>query len=254
MQTEIPFQHLQNNLAEYCRGNAEAPEAYASLPQNLPQYRSLVFNVILGTLEQAFPYTLSAIGDEVFGELVDEFFSKHAARNPEIWKLPAEFVEYISESGTALHLNTPYLPDLLLFEWTETEVFTLPDEPLPACSQVYKADHQVPVLNPAFRLIMLNHNVFLHTENPWLSEEGNFPVLFFRHPHSLETKMAALSLLDAFILERLNEIPLTIKQLINETAALTGSPVLELAPVIINFILFLHSEGMVAGFSENLSV
>ncbi|MBI5371984.1 MAG: putative DNA-binding domain-containing protein [Sphingobacteriales bacterium] len=124
--TDTTRQH-QSALASYCRtGNlAVIPGIH---PENIREYRRLVYNVVEDILRNAYPLAADFLPREEWEALVNEFFSRHSCQSPQVWYMPKEFYKYLAGNDHPVFEKYPILPDLLLFEWTETELFMMEDK------------------------------------------------------------------------------------------------------------------------------
>jgi len=75
--------------------------------------------VIYGIMEKAFPITHSILSISEFKSLVNDFFTKHDAQNPQVWKLPGEFFNFFESLETPVKTSYPFLNDLMRMEWNE---------------------------------------------------------------------------------------------------------------------------------------
>ena len=114
----------QSRLAMYCRTGDLLP--IKGLTDNRVQtYRRLVYNVIDDTLQSAFPLTYDLLTTEEWDEIVNLFFSNHACQSTSVWKMPFEFYQFIENSAGELKEKYKFLAELLLFEWTEIEIYMI---------------------------------------------------------------------------------------------------------------------------------
>ncbi|MBI3139914.1 MAG: putative DNA-binding domain-containing protein [Sphingobacteriales bacterium] len=154
-------QQYQSNLACYCRtGNLAAIPGIHR--ENIREYRRLVYNVVEDMLRSAYPLAADFLPGEEWEALVNEFFSRHACQSPQVWYMPKEFYEYLAENNHPVLAAYPVLPDLLLFEWTETELFMMEDKPVD-CSPSGDLLFSKLVLNPEHLLLAFDFPV--HRKN-----------------------------------------------------------------------------------------
>lgn len=206
---------IQHRLGEFCRtGKADAIPG--TVTRRLKHYRRLVKNGVMNTLTQAYPITVAALPDEPWEEMVDSFFINHDPASAQLWKLPEEFYHYHVSSGTSDRLQLPWLNDLLLFEWTEIEVHTMPDMALPDIVTNGSYLHDAMALNPEFQLLQLEYPVHKAALREATSRKGDYFVLVCREPDSGTVQFLDLSLVHAFILMRMQETGLPLQELKGE--------------------------------------
>lgn len=108
------------NLFEVAKG--------LKVPQNSAQetYHLLVFNRFYDFVETSFPLFSSLAEDELKSLIRDFLKLKHTY--PILLGLGKEFVEFFRKVETPLKEKLPFLEELLIYEWTEIEVFNAPEE------------------------------------------------------------------------------------------------------------------------------
>ncbi len=89
-------------------------------------YRKLVFNRFEDFIRTSFPLFTYFAEDEL-SSLIEEFL-KLRHPHPLLIDLGREFLQFFREKDTPLKKRIPFLEDLLLYEWTEIEIFNAPDE------------------------------------------------------------------------------------------------------------------------------
>ena len=212
---------IQDILGDYCR-TGEGEEIPGITPGRVNHYRRLVYNVIRSNMDRAFPITLAALGEEEWDQLVQEFFSKGLPQTPQIWKLPYEFYNYHLMKETGNRIQKPYLEDLLYFEWIEIEVHTMPDKPFPEYVSSGNIFMDRLALNPEFEMIRLNYPVHMHPAAAAADMKGDYFVLIFRVPETGNVKFLNLSSIHTYILARLMEEDLPLKDLKGDIAQTAG--------------------------------
>jgi len=212
---------IQETLGNYCRtgGKLELP---GLTPGRVRHYHRLVMNVVKDTLSVAFPITRAALPDSGWNELVTGFFEQGDPRTPRVWMLPLEFYRFhlYRESGTRLGL--PWLNDLLLFEWMEIEVHTMPDvDPGPYVNHG-KLLNDALVFNPEKRLLSLDYPVHLHPVEQASGMKGSWFVMLYRLPESGNVRFLDLSPLHVHILAEMEEREAAVSDLKAEIARISG--------------------------------
>jgi len=153
-----------------------------------------------------------------WNDLVHDFFLNHDSQTPQIWKLPFEFYKFIIENKIAKKLNKPYLNDLLLFEWIEIEVHTMPDIQIPEYKNKGNLFTDILILNQEFKLIKLEYPVHIHSPKKAKKLLGNYYLIAYRHPDSLNVNFLNLSVLHTFFIERLVEEKNTLNEIRDEAS------------------------------------
>lgn len=203
------IQHLVGN---YCRTGEE--QKIPGITKNrIHHYRRLVFNVIKNTMKQAYPLTLQVLGEEEFIKLVDAFFQNHDPQTPQVWKLPREFFDYALEADFSAKTGKIWLHDLLLFEWIEIEVHTMPDVETPEHVKTGNIFDDPLLCNPESRLIQLNYPVHLKNVKEAENLKGNYFVLISRDPDTGNVNFFNLSLLHAWVYENIATHDISIQDL-----------------------------------------
>ena len=99
----------------------EEPESEA-----LALYRELVYNRFEDFIKTSFPLFSSFAGEDL-KPLVEEFL-KEDHTSPLLVDLGRDFLRFFERIETPLKERLPFLEELLLYEWSEIEVFKARDE------------------------------------------------------------------------------------------------------------------------------
>ncbi len=212
---------IQELLGEYCRTGEERALPGVT-PGRIHHYRRLVWNVVQDTLDTAFPISKTALGSESWEELVRDFFSAGLPQTPQVWKLPYEFYLFHSNQETGKRMQHPWLDDLLLFEWMEIEVHTMPDRPFPEYAEHGNLFRDRLAFNPEHEIMPLQYPVHTHPVNQAKDLKGEYFALLYRLPESGNVQFLALSPLNTYIFTRLLETELPLDELKGEFARLAG--------------------------------
>jgi len=181
----------QSKLAQYSR-TGEKQDLILSNPQHVFQYRRLVFYVVLGIMQQAFPIAQKAIGIESFKALVNEFFKSHNCKTPQVWKLPLEFCNWFKTSNK-VDLNPSYFSELLYFEWLEIEVHTQKDTSIEGLMPFQGNAISSLRLNPYLKSINLNYPYHKFLPEEWLSQKAEYPMVIYRGVSDFKVHFMAVS-------------------------------------------------------------
>lgn len=210
---------IQEKLGTYCKTGKEE-QIPGLTPNRVRHYRRLVYNVIKGTLTQGFPLCHQVMGEEGFDSLVHKFFSEYNCQTPQIWKLPEEFYEWVIQNKISEKLNLPWLNDLLLFEWIEIEVHTMEDQIIPTASDITDLFNNLLVINPEYRLIRIEYPVHLFNIKEVENKKGNYFILISRHPETGKVYFFNLSVLHAWLFEKIADGDISVQDLIPEIATI----------------------------------
>ena len=241
-------EHLQQSLSEYCRGNSNHAEG---LPADRADvYKDLVFNAFDSTLTRAYPIASAILGSARWKELVTDFIGSHPSSSPQLWRMPREFYQFVETQPGDLLTAYPHLLDLLNFEWTEIEVFMMPDSPRPTAAEL--SERQL-IVNADHRMLELEYPVF-DADADWTDlPRGKYYLLVVRHPEALDVRFVELSAVYAAFFRALAAPESTVDE------ALSGVPELELddeesLSKFQDFLALLVSEGAIYNFSSTVEV
>jgi hypothetical protein len=199
----------QSSLAAYCRtGDYQAiPGVKAA---HVIQYRRLVYNVVDDMLQSAYPLTRELLKEEEWNELVQEFFSEHGCQSPQVWYMPKELYEYVTQQEHhPLIRQYPFLPDLLRLEWLEIALFMMEDR-LVICD----SSGERLVLNPEHELVHFQYPVHLkEAKQITETDKGDYFLVMFREPDTGDVQFMQLSPALARVIELLENNPMSIATL-----------------------------------------
>ena len=214
----------QMELAQVCRDGKITPIPGVT-EESAQVYRDLVRNGIEDTLRRAYPIAhaylhriestaINASSLSLWNTLVDRFIAEGNLQTPELWRMPENFLEFIIDQKSAETYNLPYLEDLLEFEWSEIELFMMPDRIDPLLYRTKKEGEGLIIPTPEFDLLNLKYPVFRINPEELPKEEGQFFLLVFRHPLTRLVRFIELSPLVALVIESLTFSPQSRGQLI----------------------------------------
>ncbi len=212
---------IQEQLGKYCRTGKET-KIPGVTPGRLKHYRRLVNNVVRDVLDSGYPITLASLGEELWDELVQDFFVNGQPGVPQIWRLPYEFYTYHVAKETGQRIEKLYLDDLLYFEWMEIEVYNMPDRPFPDYVKEGSALENRLAFNPEYEIIRMSYPVHMYAAAEAAGMKGDYFVLIFRSPDTGYVQFLKLSALNVYILTRLVEEDLPAALLKGDIAQVTG--------------------------------
>ncbi|MFU8843913.1 MAG: DUF2063 domain-containing protein [Bacteroidales bacterium] len=252
MLTDHSTKKIQSSLAGYCRtGIPDSIVEYVH-PERVKHYRRLVFNIINDSLQSAYPLIHQLLGETVWKETVNAFFSKHPCQSPQVWTMPREFMEYLIETGDPLLTSYPFLSELLLMEWTEVELFMMEDTMTPDHKHSLDEDGAL-VLNPEFVLHSFRYPVHLKNAGEIKeSDTGQYYLVMHRHPEEGKVIFTDISPFYARLIEILSNQPLYLKQLAEITCQeFKIRPEQEIMNLTKIFIERLFHNGLILGTSKS---
>lgn len=239
----------QASLAGYCR-NGKVPEDLIDINKdNLYQYRRLCFNISSDIIETAYPITYSFLDNEIWHQLVTDFFAEHKCQTPQIWRMPLEFYEYCVEKNIQEKLNIPFLNDLLYFEWLELDVHTMEDIEYPLTKNAGDWINDKIAFNPEHQLVKLSYPV--HTTAPvenLAEKKGDYFLLIYREKESGNVQFIDLSMFYTYILENLKNGALLKDILVEANSLFQINDIKLLKERSLEFITDLKQRNFILGF------
>ena len=241
---------IQSQLAEYCRsGNLTVIDGVD--PNRLPHYRRLIFNVLDGTFERAYPIFRRVVSEEAWKKVVRDFQINHDAKETRIWMLPFEFYDFCKANNYGQKLNRPYLNDLLYFEWIEIEIHTMPDKVIPEFKEVGDLLDDRLIINPEYKLIHLNYPVHNTSKDKLIKKKGNYFILVYREQENLDVRFFEFSTFFALVFELIVNHNYTGRNALIEAAK--QFKLTDENSAIQNGIVFFNdllSQGIILGFKK----
>ncbi len=237
----------QSALAQYCRNGKEVI-IKGTIAGRLPYYRRLVFNIIKDALETTYPISLKYIENDLWEEMVYNFFSIHKCTDPQVWRMPKEFYQFCKSNNYAEKYALPFLNDLLWFEWLEVELYMMEDIEYPHFKPSKNWLKEKVAVNPEHRLTKLEYPV--HIEKPFktIDKKGDYFLLLYREKESGCVQFMNLSVLFAFLIENISNSEKTIEQILNDILYVFGINDLDLLQTeTFKFLEDLKLRGFVLG-------
>lgn len=176
---------LQSALGQYCKTGENPP--HSSIDQHITHYHRLVQNVMADALERPFPITIQWIGRENWQLAVQYFIENHNCTEPQIWKLPFEFLQYYQQHPFPFDAEKfQALTELMHFEWLEVEVFMMDDEPIPSFQAEGNINAAIFVPNPEIRILGMAYP--FHLKAPELMTDADKGAHFVTVHRNINTK------------------------------------------------------------------
>jgi hypothetical protein len=132
--------------------NRPAPEGVEDRRMGI--YRDLFYNNIQGFLAGNFPVIRRLYSDELWHQMVRDFFVRHRAHTPLFPELPREFLKFVQECRGPDSGDPPFLLELAHYEWVELAV-SLDASEISETKAEPGGDllQESPVLSPVARLL-----------------------------------------------------------------------------------------------------
>lgn len=210
---------LENNTTQaqrafglYTRTGKRKPKS--TKDNNINHYHRLVLNNVTDIIASTFSLTQDYVGEARFTKLIKDFFATTPCISPQFWQMPKEFFEYIKYTQEELSLEFPPLINLMEMEWTEIELFMMPDERMPPFSDTGDVFKDKLVMNPECRILPLNYPVY-HKKASEIqpSDYSQYFVSLHRNISDKQINQTDLGLIQVEALLQLNEQPDTAESI-----------------------------------------
>jgi uncharacterized protein len=237
----------QSNLTKYCREGKDVA-ILGTKPERLPHYRRLIFNVVKDAMETTYPISFKYIETEIWDALVYNFFSQHKCSDPQVWRMPKEFLEFCKSEKYAEKYKLHFLDDLLHFEWLEVELYMMEDIQYPNFKDSENLLPEKIAVNPEHRIIKLEYPV--HLEKPFdaINKKGDYFLLLYREKETGRIQFANLSVLFAFLVENIVLAEKTLEEIFSDILYIFGINDFEMLQTeTFKFLADLKSRGFVLG-------
>lgn len=203
----------QAGLASYCRDGV--PRSLKGVREdNLPHYRRLIRNIFDDTLSTAYPITKQHLDNKEWAGLIDDFMGDFSPSSPQVWQMPRELWEYVSDSGHYLAVRYLFLTDLMWFEWLEIELYMMKDIKVTSSHEGSLRQDKL-VLNPEHKIVGFEWPVFLKSPKKIKDDDkSQYFLVMFRHPVNKSVRFIHVSPVLARLIELLSEYPKSFEELI----------------------------------------
>lgn len=238
---------LQEQLVDYCRTGKPNGLEYMD-QERLAHYRRLVFNIIKDSLKTAYPITYEVLTSDEWGEMVRNFFKEHPCREPQVWRMPLELIEYVENNNLSEKFEKPWLLELLYFEWLEIEIYSMKEGVVSDYQKSKNYLTEIPILNPDYKIVQFNYPIHRINKETINSEKGNYFLLIFRSRKDWKVYFIEINEFLANLLENLK----FGDQKLNKTLILLCEkfkldPVEEIFSESFKFMQKLETKGMLLG-------
>jgi hypothetical protein len=242
--------HIQGQLANYCR-NEDSNDLPEIRPDRLLHYRRLIYNIINDAIESAYPITRSIVSDENWKYMIDCYVTEHPCSNPQLFKMPGEFIDFAQSKAFAETIKLPYLYDLLNFEWIEVEVHSMPDVPEQIFSLEGDFIRETLVFTPYFELLQLEYPIHQLKTTDITKQKGNYFMLVYREDNGT-VQYLELNLLTHHLVKSMHQHGASLLEVLNpELEGLESAVQDKLIDQSQYFIFQLKSKGIIKGVANN---
>jgi uncharacterized protein len=228
-------------------------------------YYGLVSNVIEDTLQRAYPLAYQLLSNHSFEKsnawnfLIMEYKNSNFLTSPELWRMPEGLLRFVRDKDFSSLLNLPFLSDLLEFEFKEIEVYMMPNIVAVAHKAEKFSEQDTLLLNPHFQLLNLSFPVFKTiVPSELIESQGDYYLILFRHPKTLNVEFLELSPLFAKLILELRTYPLSMKDLLEKAQEMISCNKIDttndytfkeyLETQVIDFFSTLLNKGLLLGY------
>lgn len=214
---------LQRAVLRVCYGRAVAPEDLARLggpASRWTLYRRMIRGRIREAIDGALPRTVSALGPDATGALVEAFLAEAPPATRLVREITPEFLRWLGgRFPDDARRAAPWLPDLARYELALLELAG-DDAEIDLANVTEFAMDRVPVLAPARRFLRVEYAVHQPDGVPARAPQA---LLVYRAAltHTLET--LALSPSAADIVARMETGRLTVTECVRDVLAAYGT-------------------------------
>lgn len=234
------FQETQFQFTAYIRDPSTA-----SVPDNIEKrrmdlYRELILNNLENFLSNHFPVLWQLMDESSWGELVQDFFSRHRCSTPYFSKIAEEFLQFLQDERNEKS-DFPFLLELAHYEWVESALMlALDDDSVSSCRSSKPVDLDQVYRNSdlAWRLVYRYPVHRISTSyQPEQAPENPTYLIVYRNPE-YEVKFMEINAATYRLLEILDRNPeMTAKacliQLSSEMAGMEASKMVEFGAEIL---------------------
>jgi len=240
----------QSRLADYCRtGKLNSIDGLTE--NRVHHYRELVYNVVDDTLQSAFPLTFDLLSEDEWNEIVKYFFSTHKCQSNSIWKMPHEFYLFVEGNDLDVKKKYNFVEELLLFEWTEIEIYMMPDVQYPEFKSNGGWLSEIIMVNPEHKILQLSWPVHLKNPNDITGDDkGEYYVLIFRVKESGKVQFINLSVYFAWLIEKIEVEKKSLVKILKEAESIFGIETKKLFENTIPFLEELNNKQFILGFRK----
>ena len=177
-------------------------------------YRELVSERMLDTLKNISPVARSLLSEKEWSALLWDFLKKEPPQSEILRDLAGEFSRYLKTRRHPLFKKYPYLGELLEYEYLEIEMRFAPEDEARTPAGKWR-------INPAHALASYRWPVHFIGEDFRDAKKmprGEYHLLLWRDPQSLEVKFMEVNALVAGLLRRLEKGPRAATPLLKAVA------------------------------------
>ncbi|RFC54591.1 HvfC/BufC N-terminal domain-containing protein [Brumimicrobium aurantiacum] len=241
--------NIQENVAKYCLGE-ELKDVQAVRPKRLAHYKRLINSIITDALENSFPITKDQLSDENWNLMVEEFITEHKCKNPQLFLMPGELIDFAIQKKYPEKFEVNYLIDLLKFEWVEVEVHSAEDIEFGDFKMQKDILNDPIYFSPYTQILHLNYPLHALKETNISERKGDFFYMIYRQPNGT-VQYIQLNALTTQIAFTLMESDYSFHELMNDMLKNEKQSLKEIVvPQAARFIEKLKNLGIILGIRE----
>ncbi|MCG8701251.1 MAG: DNA-binding domain-containing protein, partial [Bacteroidales bacterium] len=164
-----------------------------------------------------FPILHQVVSDNIFNDMVNDYFINHNSQTPQVWKLPEEIHQHAIETNWKEKYALPWLNDLILLEYMESKIFTMPDASSPNHVPLINYLDEPLAITSEFELIKLEYPVHIYPINQCIDKKDTFNVLIYRHPETHLVHFIDLNPIYAALISELYRTHLSVHQILSQS-------------------------------------
>ena len=199
------FQDTQNAFCNWMR-DPKQPIPSSFETERMRVYRELLFNNVSSFVDLVYPVARSILPKPTWQQLLEEFFQKSTNQSPFYNDISLQFREYLSDQQHPVLQSYPWLAELLQYEWLELYLDTLEIE------DKQFIDTAVWQLTTQVWVLVYQYPVYRWTLNQTDFEQVPSAIMVWRNQKN-QVCVEVLSPLFAFLIEKLNQEPLSAMEL-----------------------------------------
>ncbi len=235
----------QKDLVQFCR-TGEYRSIEGANEDRLNHYRRLVSNIIFDSLETAYPLTFNLVKSTEWTDLVHQFFSHHTCENPQVMLMPKDLIDFVESNPGFLTEKYPHLIELMKFEWIESYMFIMEDQPV---DPFIKGDllSSFLVLNPELKIEKFEYPVHLKVASEITeSDRGEYYCLAYRDLKTGSIHFLNITPLLVVLLENII-LGYPVNEVVEALVEITNQSYSDLNSSVSDFVNLAYQKGIILG-------